>query len=114
MSLKDRLRFVDYPLPLPEAAGYEYAVEGYDGVEDHLEVRLDGSLWRNQRGPFFLRDPADQPPAWKREPMTGELLVVSLDAAPADPMRWSLYFVDGMLREIHRIDGGRRRLIQEG
>jgi hypothetical protein len=112
MSLKDRLRFKGYPLPAPEAAGHDYAVEGYEGVEDHLEVRSDGSLWRNRNGPFWLSDAAAEQPAWEREPLTGELVVSHYVAAPADTLRWSLYFVDGQLHEIHRVDGHRRRLAQ--
>lgn len=109
MSLNDRLHFVGYPLPVPETAGYEYVVEGCEGVEDHLEVRSDGSLWRNRNTPFWLSDTAAEMPVWGREFLTGELLVMRY---AADPLRWSLYFVDGQLREIHRVDGQRRRLVR--
>ncbi len=112
MSLKDRFRFNGYPLPIPEAAGVEYAVEGNEGVEDHLELRSDGNLWRNRNSSFWRDDPEAAQPAWERVDLTGELLVIHYAAGAADPLRWSLYFVDGQLRDIHLVDGRRRRATQ--
>lgn len=111
MSLKDRLRFNGFPLPVLGAPDVEYAVEGIEGVEDHLEVRSDGTLWRDRNGPFWSNDPSGTQPAWEREELTGELLVVHHTAGDSGPLRWSLYFLDGRLREIHRVDGRRRRAV---
>lgn len=108
MSLKDRLRFNGVPLPVPGATTHEYVVEGMDGVEDRLEVRADGSLWRNW-GSFF-HDANDEDRPWQKELITGELLVIHYDEGTATPLRWSLYFVDGVLREVHRVDGRRHRI----
>lgn len=112
MSLKDRLRFNGFPLPPPGAADVEYAVEGIEGVEDHLEVRSDGTLWRDRNSPFWSDDPSGAQPAWERDDLTGELLVVHVLAGDSDPLRWSLYFLDGQLREIHRVDSRRRRAVE--
>lgn len=111
MSLKDRLRFNGYPLPDPAAAAHEYAVEGIDGVEDRLEVRTDGSLWRDRNSPNWLKDADDPQPDWEPEYLTGELLVINYSKGASVPLRWSMYFVDGLLRELHRVDGRRCRVV---
>lgn len=110
MSLKDRLRFVGCPLPVAGANALEYAVEGMDGVEEQLEVREDGSLWR-ERNSGWLPQASEVPDASsEREPATREMLVIHHSDSADVPLRWSMYFVDGLLREIHRVDGSRRRV----
>lgn len=108
--MKDRLRFNGYPLPVPRATEREYAVEGNDGVEEQLEVRADGYLWRDRSSSFLLDDIDVEEPSWEKAALTGELLVIHHGDGAAAPLRWSLYFVDGQLREIHRVDGWRRCL----
>lgn len=110
MSLKDRLRFKGYPLPLAGANALEYAVQGTGGVEEQLEVREDGSL-RRDRNSGWLPQAGEAPDAsWEREPSTRDLLVIHHSDSADVPLRWSMYFVDGLLREIHRVDGSRRRV----
>lgn len=113
MSLKDNLSFNGLPLPGPGSAVLEYVVEGIDGVEDQLEVRVDGSLWRNSNSPNWLNDAVDPQPHWAPESLTGELLVFDNDLASTVPLRWSLYLVDGQLRELHRVDSRRRRVVAD-
>lgn len=110
MSLKDRLRFKGYPLPLARASALEYAIEGMDGVVEQLEVREDGSFWRD-RNSGWLPQASEVPNAsWERAPLTAELLVFPHSESADVPLRWSLYFADGLLREVHPVGGSRRRV----
>lgn len=126
MGLFDCLK-CKYPLPLPGANDREYQTKDTPSqFMDQYEIREDGTLWwenydtedRSELTLWKAAHPGEEPPAEIRDglsafigcmskvnkrweqvpPFTGEIRFGN------GRTRWSSYFVDGKLKEIHLIE----------
>jgi len=109
-----------YPLPIPGANDLDYQTKSLDCVLDDLEIREDGSLWKEHYDVEDHSDPKANGIAsvfgsmarvnlrWEPEPYTGEICFhTSLGKDHSGWIDFSAWFADGKIKEVsvlqHRV-----------
>ena len=112
MGAFDTLRCL-YPLPADGADGLDYQTKSLVCFLESYELRADGTLWHEEYDVEDRSDPTATGLAafagiwthvnerWVPEPLTGEVRFHAM--GESEWFDWSAYFVDGHLRELHRV-----------